>query len=155
MAITFFGPWSLRVLSKDAAFEERVTIRGSQNSDGSFPGIPGTTIAAIQGAEWTVEMEWSSDGGVTWNPSAIRRTDEVTQADGLVVTLGADDNVPERRDSDFNDLVVFLKCLDPKVNPPPNPDWYDFTLPVDAVRPASGGGIVPRLPPRNRPGGTG
>ena len=143
MAITFFGPWSLRVLSKGASFEERVTIRGSENSDGSFPGTPGMAIAEIRGAEWTVEMEWRG-GGVTWHPSAIRRTDEVTQADGLVVTLGADDNLPALRDNDFNDLVIFLKYLDPKVNPPPSPNWYDFTLDPDWVRPGSTGGIVPR-----------
>jgi hypothetical protein len=135
MAETFFGPWSLRVVSKDASFEERVTIQGSQNSNGSFPGTPGTTIAEIRGAEWTLEMEWSSDGGATWHPSDIRRTHEVTQADGLVVTLGADDNQPALRDHDFNDLVISLKYLDKRVNPPPNPSWYDFTIYPEWVRP--------------------
>jgi len=124
----------MRVQSKDAAFEERVTISGSDNSDGSFPGTPGVMIPAIRGDEWAVELEWSSDGGATWYPSAIRRTDGVTDADGLVVVLGADDNVPAARDNDFNDLVVQFVYLDQAANPPPPAKPYDFTIPRDWLR---------------------
>jgi hypothetical protein len=83
MAVTFYGPWSLLVMSKDAQLEGRVTISGSANSDGSFPGTPGLTIARIDGEEWTVNLEWSAEGGATWTSSAIRQTMGVTQTDGL------------------------------------------------------------------------
>jgi hypothetical protein len=134
VAETFFGNWSLLILSKDAAFAERVTIAGSDNSDGSIDGVAGQTLAEIRGDEWTAEMEWSSDGGVTWHPSAIRRTMSVTDTDGVIVTLGADDNEPAARDGDFNDLVSVFAYLDPEVNPPgPVGGGFDFTIPEEWV----------------------
>jgi hypothetical protein len=135
VAETFFGTWSLLIQSKDAAFAERVTISGSENSDGSIDGIAGQFIPEILGDEWTAEMEWSGDGGATWHPSAIRRTMAVTDADGIVITLGADDNEPAARDGDFNDLVAVFTYLDPSVNPvgPPG-GGFDFSIPEEWVR---------------------
>ncbi len=134
MAETFYGPWSLLVLSKDAAFEERVTVSGSAGGDGSFPGTPGLSLGQITGEEWTIELEWSSDGGATWHPSAVRRTIDVTASDGLVTSLGADDNEPALRDGDFNDLVVSLKYLDPERNPAGPSKKFDFTFPREWLR---------------------
>ena len=133
MAETFYGPWSLLVTAQEGDYKQRFTISRSDNSDGSFAGTVGAAVARIDGAQWSINLEWSSDNGVTWHDSAIRRMDEVTAADGLVVTLGADDNLPQLRDNDFNDLVVFLKCLDPDVNPPPPASIYDFTIPPDWI----------------------
>ena len=133
MAETFYGPWSLTVIAQEGDYRQTFTIQRSDNSNGSFAGTVGAAVARIDGAQWSVNLEWSSDNGVTWHDSEIRRKDEVTAADGLVVTLGADDNLPNLRDHDFNDLVVFLKCLDPDVNPPQPASRYDFTIPREWV----------------------
>lgn len=136
MSITFYGSWSLTVVSKEAAFEERATIAGSLASDGVVAGVPGVSVAEIEGEEWTVEMEWSSDGGVNWYPSRIRRAPAVVPGSGLVVTLRADDNTPQLGDGDFNDLVIALTYLNQEVNPPgPQKPPYEFTMGKEAFLP--------------------
>jgi hypothetical protein len=132
VSVFFYGSWSLLVLSKEASFEERASISGSAASDGIVAGVEGDAIANIDGDAWTVELEWSSDGGASWHPSRIRRTPQVVAGKGLVVTLGADDNTPELGDGDFNDLVLEFVYLNAVVNPPGvGARPYEFTAPAE------------------------
>jgi hypothetical protein len=132
--VTFYGKWSLTVIGVHAAFQERVRIAGSEGSDGPVAGVVGDTIAAINGTVWEAFMEWSSDGGANWFPSRIHRTPGVTPADGLIVTLNADDNTPALGDGDFNDLIVQFTYLNREINPV-GPPPYSFTLPPSSFRP--------------------
>lgn len=144
MPITFYGKWSLLVIAKNAAFDERVSIAGSAGSDGPVAGVAGQTVAAIDGTAWQADMEWSSDGGASWYPSRIRRIPGVTAADGLIVTLYADDNTPDQGDGDFNDLIVQFIYLNRQVNPVgPGVPPYSFTLPQTSFWPQRGGGGKP------------
>jgi hypothetical protein len=136
--VTFYGKWSLTVISKSASFQERVRISGSLASDGPVAGIAGQQVAAIDGASWDAYMEWSSDNGVTWYPSRIHRLPGVTPQNGFVVQLRADDNFPNLADNDFNDLVVQFIYLNPQVNPAPDyPPPFSFTLPAGSFYPQS------------------
>jgi hypothetical protein len=135
MPVTFYGKWSLLVTGKNAAFQERLRISGSAGSDGIVAGAVGQGVAAIDGGAWDADMEWSSDG-VNWFPSRVHRIPGVTAADGLIVTLRADDNTPELGDGDFNDLVVELVYLNREVNPlGPGAPPYSYTVPPDSFWP--------------------
>jgi len=135
MSVTFYGKWSLKVIAKNADFGERVRIAGSAASDGIVAGIAGQSVAAIDGSAWQADMQWSSDGA-NWFPSRIRRIPTVTTAEGLIVTLFADDNTPEIGDGDFNDLIVQFTYLNRDVNPSaPAAPPYSFTVPPGSVRP--------------------
>jgi hypothetical protein len=148
VSIPFYGSWSLNVLSKEALFEERATIIGSQNSDGVVPGVPGNSVASIEGDAWEIEMEWSSDGGANWYPSRIHRLPGVVPGKGLIVTLAADDNTPQLADGDFNDLILELVYLNPVVNPPGGGlKPYEFTAPEGSYLPK------PLRPPEKNAGG--
>lgn len=133
MAAIFYGNWSLRILTKMADFDQRVVIVGSANSDGPVGGIPGHFIEEIKGERWSAELEWSSDGGATWQPSVVRRTMLVTASEGLIVLLAADDNTEGNRDQDFDDLVVQFTYLDPAANPKTPTAPFDFTVPPEWV----------------------
>src|SRR5262249_4018256 len=141
MSETLYGTWSIRVLSKDADFDERFTIAGSAASDGSYPGTPGTAVT-VSGTRGVLTMEWNDRAGSGWQPSATRRSAAFTVEGGLVLTLGADDNTPAARDFDYNDMVLECRYLDPALNPlTPAVNPYDFSVPK----------VVPAPPPCEPP----
>jgi hypothetical protein len=131
MAEQFSGPWIVQVHSKEAAFSERFVITGSLASDGIYPGDVTTPPVAVDGQAWVIRFEWNDNAGSGWLPSDVRRTvAQYTLADGLVVFLGADDNLPPLRDLDYNDLVLRCRSTDPAVNPwSGSPNLPDFSLP--------------------------
>jgi hypothetical protein len=128
MVQVFYGPWIVTVESKEAYFSQRFTITGSDASDGTYPGVPGTGPGNVTGSRWTIDFEWNDPSNVDWYPSDSRRTVEYTVSDGLVVSAGVDDNFEAVRDGDYNDLV--LRCVnnDPDLNPLRGTVPYDFTI---------------------------
>ncbi len=129
----FSGSWMIQVFSKDADFSERFVISGSLASDGAFPGEAGTGAVFVSGPRWLLRFEWNDNAGSGWQPSDLRRVGALFNlGQGLTTLLGADDNFPQLRDHDFNDLVLRCQRLDSKltVHPIVLPD---FTLP-DSLR---------------------
>lgn len=132
MEEVFYGPWEVRVISKEASFDEQIVIVGSDASDGAYPGIPGGGPGPVAGSKWTLRAEWNDNAGSGWQPSDLRRSAAYTLDEGLVVTIGIDDNLDTVRDYDYNDVVVVCRSLDPShtpMHPIINP--YDFTVPKD------------------------
>jgi hypothetical protein len=127
MTQRFFGPWLVEVVSLDAAFSERFVIGGSGNADGAYDGTPGVGVQ-VSGDAWTLDLEWNDNAGSGWQPSGVRKTAEYTISNGLVVTLGADDNFEALRDHDFNDVVLACKSLDPAIDPPALDPPLVFTI---------------------------
>lgn len=129
---TFYGPWELRVDTKDAWFEQQLVIVGSDSSDGEYPGVPGTAIT-VSGDSWQLTMNWRDPAGGPWAPSRIRRSAAYTPSGGLVLGLGADDSPPEVADRDFDDMTVTATSQDPDLDPlQPWENPYNFTLPENA-----------------------
>lgn len=129
----FYGPWELRVDTKDAWFDQQLVIAGSDRSDGEYPGVPGTTIS-VTGDSWHLTMNWRDPPSGPWAPSRIRRTATYTAPDGLVLGLGVDDSPPGVADRDFNDMTVTATSQDPALNPlQPWENPYSFTLPENAI----------------------
>jgi hypothetical protein len=127
MPVTFEGGWLLEIASKDADFGQRFIVSGSDASDGAYPGEVGTPPVTVTGLNWTVDFEWNDNAGSGWQPSAVRKTGaECTLDIGLVIILGVDDNRPEFRDNDFNDVVLRCRCVEPALIP-----WVPFVNPYD------------------------
>ncbi|MGH3904678.1 MAG: hypothetical protein ACRDTE_10880 [Pseudonocardiaceae bacterium] len=123
----FYGDWTVEVLEKNAGFSQRFTIDGSDASDGKYPGVMGTAPVAVSGERWSIAMEWNDDAGSGWQPSDVRRTSiGFTLQDGLVMLLGADDNVEQLRDHDFDDLILRCHHTNPTLTP-----WHPPLTPLD------------------------
>ncbi len=154
MAISFHGPWLIEIAGKDAAFSHRYAISGSAGGDGAHPADAATPPLLVDGEAWTLTLEWNDNAGSGWLPSDVRKSASNTLADGLVVLLGADDNLPAARDGDYDDLVLRLRNRDPALNPwlpfPGHPDFTVRNKPRDPRGDARPGGGRP--PGDNDPG---
>jgi hypothetical protein len=133
MTQRFYGPWSVEVISRDADYGERFVIGGSANADGAYDGTPGVSVQ-VSGDAWTLDLEWNDNVGSGWQPSDVRKSAEYTINNGLVVTLGADDNFDAVRDHDYNDVVLACRSLDAAVDPPAKDPPLDFTITEDQLR---------------------
>jgi hypothetical protein len=133
-SFTFFGNWSLDVTSNDQAFSQRVQIQNSANADGVLAAYVGAQIASIDGSEWQILLERSSDGGATWQHNQILRTIAVTPQNGLTVTLYGDDSDSLVPGVDTN-VIVELVYLNQQINPHPAVPPYNFTLPSGSFWP--------------------
>ncbi|MET8030939.1 hypothetical protein [Streptomyces avermitilis] len=133
MTQTFHGAWFVQVVSRESAFDQRLVISGADSGDGLYEGTPGVT-AQVSGDRWTLALEWNDNVASGWQPSGVRKSAAYTIQDGLVITLGADDNVEPVRDLDYNDVVVTCTSLDPNVNPPAGDPPLDFTITEKQLR---------------------
>lgn len=124
----FYGPWNVTVQSREAYFAQRFTISGSDASDGTYPGVPGTGPGDVTGTQWTLNFEWNDNSRVDWHPSDSSRSAEFTLSDGLVVHAGADDNFEAVRDGDYDDLVLRCVSNDPDLHPYRGIVPYDYTI---------------------------
>jgi hypothetical protein len=134
MAQTFYGPWAVQVVSLETAFAQRFVISGSANADNAYFATTGFQVD-VSGEAWTLQLEWNDNVGSGWQPSDVRRSEEYTISEGLIVTLGADDNVDAVRDYDYNDVVLACRSLDPEIDPPAKDPPLDFTIAEDLLRP--------------------
>jgi hypothetical protein len=132
MPTTFYGKWSLDVTGNVDEFGQRVRIQGSLNADGDLAAAVGAQIAEIDGADWEVYLERSSDGGATWQENLVQRIPTVTPQNGLTVTLYGDDSVVPPQESDVTVQFVYLNR---QVNPQPVPPPFSFTLPPGSFWP--------------------
>ena len=112
MAENFDGAWRLRVVAKNAGFDQRFRVSGSAGSDGSYPGVVGAAVD-VRGDGWSVELEWNDGAGSGWQPSGVLRSEGNLSPLVRQVTLAGDDSPPGQRDGDFDDLVVRAESLDP------------------------------------------
>jgi hypothetical protein len=133
MTETFFGPWTVAVVSWESAFSQRFVISGSDASDGAYAGVPGAVVQ-VTGDEWRLDLEWNDGVGSGWQPSDVRRGADFTIQGGLTITLGADDNVDAVRDRDYNDIVLACHSDDPAIDPPASDPPLDFTITEDMLR---------------------
>lgn len=132
MTELFFGDWLVRVNQKNADFSQQFTISGSDSSDGTYPGIPGTVVS-VSGQEWTLNAEWNNNVDSGWQPSRVQRVTTYGLQEGLRITLGIDDDWLTLADGDYDDMILNCESLDPIINPPPSANPYDFTITEDML----------------------
>ena len=114
MAMESYGKWQITVIGRDAAFEQRFQISGTLSGDGVYDGVPGNAVLADGDGFWMLDFQWNDNAGSGWQQSDARMVGiEATLQRGLIKFIGIDDNLPEFRDGDYNDLVVECLYLDP------------------------------------------
>lgn len=145
MSELFSGEWKVEVIAKNPANDERFIIQGSLGSDGIYPGVVGIPPVSVAGPNWFIRFEWNNNAGSGWRESDVKKIDaESSLQDGLVITLGIDDNFLTLRDHDFDDLIVRCTNVEPPLNPwLPFVNKYDFTRPRDGAQRGGGGQGTP------------
>jgi hypothetical protein len=109
MAEFFQGRWRATVTGRNAGFSQRVLVSGGASGNGAYNGVVGNSF---EFSDAQVELQWNNESGSGWQPSAV--TSSVGMSSPLVIVrfISADDNFPDERDGDFDDLQVAFECLD-------------------------------------------
>ncbi len=111
MAITMQGSWTVKVKSKSAAFSQRFVIKGSDNADGIYEGVPETEPVYVIGAQWTISVIHQPGRGAEWTPSAEHLTTPARSQGKIVFDILSNDTGD---DEDYNDLI--LTCSMPETD---------------------------------------
>lgn len=126
------GPWRVHVLRKDAAYNQRYIIEDSARMDGEYPADVGVNDLDVGGPQWSIRCEWSRpDSPGDWFPSDLRRLAWATTEQGLFLEIGVDDNHPDQRDGDFDDVVLQISNLEPSLHPYHKIDFAGLSFEVD------------------------
>jgi hypothetical protein len=135
MPESFEGKWRLTVMQKFSGFQQRFKILGASAGNGTYPGIVGTEVV-VQGNNWTVTLEWNDGAGSGWQESGVLRSVGLPSPLVIYNVLWGDDNFPNQRDNDFDDLVIACADLDPVfsvVQRPFSLDRSTLTMPPDGI----------------------
>jgi hypothetical protein len=107
MIVSMQGNWTVRVKSKNAAFDQRFIITGAATGNGTHPGTVGTTVA-VTGAQWTIAIQNNPGTGFQLSDTRIKFPQQV----GANYEFEIESN-DAGADQDFNDLI--LTCSTPVV----------------------------------------
>jgi hypothetical protein len=102
VSITMNGKWKIKVIEKNAGWNQRFVISGSSASDGAYPGTVGTEIQA-DGATWTVQVQ-ARGGSGPWLDSKMRMLPEILSGISMIRRIETDDQ--GGTDEDYDDLVL-------------------------------------------------
>jgi hypothetical protein len=108
--VPFAGKWRGTVTGRNAGFSQRIVVSGAASGNGAYDGVVGTSFVFDGGA---VEPQWNNDAGSGWQESAVISAIGMSSPLVVVAFLSADDNFPDQRDGDFDDLQVSFEHLDP------------------------------------------
>lgn len=109
MQVPFQGKWRGRVAGRNAAFSQRVVVSGAASGNGAYNGVVGNSFIFEDGL---VELQWDNNSGSGWQPSGIISSVGMTSPLVVFKSISADDNFPDQRDGDFDDLIVWFEHLD-------------------------------------------
>ena len=105
MIISMQGNWTVRVKSKDAAFDQRFIVSGATSGNGTHAGAVGTTVT-VTGTQWSIAVQNNPGTGFQLSDTRITFPHQVGgnyEFDIRSNDIGGD--------QDFNDLV--LTCSTP------------------------------------------
>ncbi len=108
MAIGLQGTWNVSVTAKNAAWDQRYAVEGSDNGvDGTYAGVPTTPDLLVQGSQWGVTIQNNPTGPISWRDSRARLTNFRVDGGFFRVDVESED-AGTGGDADFNDLVLTL-----------------------------------------------
>jgi hypothetical protein len=102
MAILMQGAWTIQVIQKEAAREQRFVISGGSNN-GPFPGVVGSPPVTVSGFDWNLTVQ--SKIGSTWVNSTEKIQFPASAVSGFNILS---DDAGVTPDLDFNDLVLHV-----------------------------------------------
>ncbi|AAU26365.1 TPA: hypothetical protein JBG74_02210 [Legionella pneumophila] len=109
MKIPFEGKWRATITKREAGFSQRVVVGSATSGNGSYNGVVGNSFVFEDG--W-VELQWNNNAGSGWQESAVISSVGMTSPLVVVKFVSADDNFPNQRDGDYDDLQVRFEHLD-------------------------------------------
>ena len=109
MQVPFEGKWRGTVSGRNAGFSQRVFVSGATSGNGAYNGVVGNSFVFEDGQ---VELQWNNNSGSGWQPSGIISAVGMTSPLVVFKSISADDNFPDQRDGDFDDLRVWFEHLD-------------------------------------------
>ena len=71
MIISMQGNWTVRVKSKDAAFDQRLHCQWSESGNGTHAGAVGTTVT-VTGTQWSIAVQNNPGTGFQLSATATR-----------------------------------------------------------------------------------
>ncbi|WP_380674818.1 hypothetical protein [Salinigranum sp. GCM10025319] len=106
--LTLRGDWRLTVTKRQAAYDQRFVIDGSENANGIHQGVVGYSVVvrADGGAPWTLTLQHND--GTGWDESELRETPR--EVDGADITYKVESE--DATDMDFTDLVLRLDSVE-------------------------------------------
>jgi hypothetical protein len=108
MAVDFQGQWRGTVVGRTADFGEHVLVTGAASGNGAYNGVVGNSFEFTGGQ---VDLQWNDEAGSGCQPSALITSTGMSSPLVTMRFISADDNYPDQRDGDFDDLQVsFLPC---------------------------------------------
>jgi hypothetical protein len=105
MALAIQGDWKIKVTVKNAGFDQRFIVSGSDASDGIYPGMVGTRIEA-GGANWSIQIQNRSSASSAWVNSDMQIGPETPSGISVIRVVESND---QGADQDFDDLVLELR----------------------------------------------
>jgi len=118
MSETFRGRWRVTVVEKEAAYNQRFVISGSDSSDGAHPGTTGFSVEVDGRDGWQIQIQHNDGSG--WDDSLMRLTNKVVGGTTLRWTVESED-LPDHEPKDWNDLVLRVEKLGPIFEVPIRP----------------------------------
>ncbi|MFW9801794.1 MAG: hypothetical protein ACFFFC_04040 [Candidatus Thorarchaeota archaeon] len=116
MAETFRGRWRITVKGRQASFDQRFVITGSDTSDGTYPGVVGSPEIIVDGAAgWQVQIQHNDGSG--WKDSLMRQANQVVNGASLQLDIESEDWT----DMDWTDLVLAMEKVGPIITIPIRP----------------------------------
>ena len=105
--ISLQGDWVLKVIKKEAGYDQRFIVSGSANADNTYPGNVGSPEVEVKGKgqqPWIVRIQHNDGSG--WDDSEVRMTaPKRTNGNKITLEIESEDK-PGSSDVDFNDCVL-------------------------------------------------
>ncbi len=101
MAILMQGSWNIQVTQKNAARDQRLIITGAATGNGTHPGVVGSPIVSVTGADWNITIQ--SKAGSTWLNSTEKIQFPSSASSGFNIHS---DDATATPDKDFDDLII-------------------------------------------------
>ena len=120
--VTYQGRWSVTVIGKDSAWDQRVAITGASNGVTVIPGIVGTS-QIVDGGTWSLTIEHNDGSG--WKDNAAVTPDPMQEIGAAMQQVVRSKDEFRPGDSDPNDLVIQVSKVGPMFALPVRPYAVD------------------------------
>ncbi|MEE8574392.1 MAG: hypothetical protein V3T30_03175, partial [Thermodesulfobacteriota bacterium] len=108
---TYRGRWNIKVLEKNAGYNQRVLISGADTGSGAHPGTPGTSFV-VDGDRWDLKIQ--HDDGSGWEDSILYPDPLIESGADLYQKIFSEDLTETPADThDKNDLILEVEKIGP------------------------------------------
>jgi len=140
MPLSIQGTWSVQVVLKNAALDQRFIITGATSGNGIYLGQPGVGPFTVTGQNWMINVQADGEANGqpgTWINSELRKTPTQVISNNYVFEVESEDYI---QDYNWTDLVLrFTQPIPPTpppvIPPPPTPTPQPTPSPIPIPEP--------------------